>query len=185
MKQKIIYTIGHSVHEIGYFLKMLQSFGIHTLVDIRHYPGSKRFPHFNKDYLETFLSQNNIVYKHLIELGGRRKPRPDSVNTAWRLPAFRGYADHMETDTFKKAVAELETLALTNTCAYMCSEAVWWSCHRALVSDYLKAKGWKVLHIMKENKADEHPYSSAAQIVNGQLSYKAADLFNDDNERTV
>ena len=91
----------------------------------------------------------------------------------------------LNTDTFKKALAELETLALTNTCAYMCSEAVWWSCHRALVSDYLKAKGWKVLHIMKENKADEHPYSSAAQIINGQLSYTAADLFNGDNERTV
>jgi uncharacterized protein (DUF488 family) len=154
---------------------MLQSFEIELLVDIRSLPGSRKFPQFNKEELEVSLPKHNIAYYHLKELGGRRKAKKDSENTAWRLPAFRGYADYMETKDFKDAVKVLEKMAHKKRTAYMCSEAVWWSCHRSLVSDYLKVHGWTVMHIMAVNKADEHPYTSPAKIVDGKLSYKAPD----------
>jgi uncharacterized protein (DUF488 family) len=171
MSEKIIWTIGHSTHSLPEFLGMLQSFGIELLVDIRNYPGSKRFSHFNKEALEKSLPEKHIDYLHLKALGGRRKPKPDSKNTAWRVPAFKGYADYMESDAFKAAVEELEHLAEKQKTAYMCSEAVWWSCHRALVSDYLKANGWTVIHIMSVIKSMEHPYTKAASIRDGKLSY--------------
>src|SRR6476469_5677405 len=162
--QMTIYTIGHSTHAIEAFIEMLQAFKVELLADIRNFPGSRRYPHFNKENLEISLPQNGIQYKHFKELGGRRKPLPDSHNTAWRLDAFRGYADYMETNAFLNAIKELEKDAKKITTAYMCSEAVWWSCHRSLVSDYLKWKGWTVLHIMHKNKADEHPYTKPARI---------------------
>jgi uncharacterized protein (DUF488 family) len=175
---KLIYTIGHSTHSIEEFLAMLQSFNIETLADIRNFPGSKRFPHFNSDTLARSLQETGIHYQHFKALGGRRKPLKDSKNTGWRLAAFRGYADYMETPEFQQALTELQSVAESSTTAYMCSEAVWWSCHRSLVSDQLKNKGWKVLHIMKAGKADEHPYTKPARIVNGVLTYPSEDLFS-------
>jgi len=166
-----IYTIGHSTHPIEVFISMLQSFSIQLVADIRNYPGSRRYPQFNKDNLENSLQQACIKYIHLKELVGRRKPLPNSINTNWRNEAFRGYADYMQTDEFKNAVAKLEDLASTQRTAYMCSEAVWWRCHRALVSDYLKVRGWKVMHIMGVGKSEEHPYTSAAKVVNGKIMY--------------
>lgn len=174
--EKVVYSIGHSTHNIETFVAMLKSFSIKLLVDVRHFPGSRRFPHFNKENLSQSLTDNSIKYLHLVELGGRRIPKPDSKNDAWRLKQFRGYADYMETEEFQKAFAVLEKEAGKHATAYMCSEAVWWSCHRSLISDLFKVKGWKVLHIMKEHKADEHPYTSAAQIVNGHLSYSKPKL---------
>lgn len=170
-QQKIIYTIGHSTRLIEEFILLLVSFKIELLVDIRSYPGSKKYPHFNKEYLQKHLPEHSIQYQHLPELGGRRKALKDSKNDAWRNDAFRGYADYMETEDFKKGIIILEDLASRYTTAYMCSEAVWWRCHRSLVSDYLKCKGWKVLHIMAENKSEEHPYTSPAAIINSQLVY--------------
>jgi len=159
--EKIIWTIGHSTHPADEFISLLTSFQISLVVDIRNYPGSKRFPHFNKEALQIALPQNNIQYLHSKDLGGRRNPVPGSVNTRWRNTAFRGYADYMDTAAFKKAVIELENIASEETTAYMCSEAVWWSCHRSLVSDYLKIRDWKVMHIMGKGKATEHPYFSS------------------------
>ena len=150
---------------------MLHSFDIQLLADIRSMPGSDKYPQFNQSALERSLPEAGIGYKHMPGLGGRRKPRPDSVNTAWRSKAFMGYADYMETMPFKVAIAELEQLALTSRVAYMCSEAVWWRCHRSLVSDYLKINGWTVLHIMAPGKATEHPYTAPAQNVQGKLFY--------------
>ncbi|HEY8687963.1 MAG TPA: DUF488 domain-containing protein [Chitinophagaceae bacterium] len=169
--QKIIYTIGHSIRTQEEFISILQSFKIELLADIRSYPGSKRYPHFNKENLQKILPGYKIIYQHFSELGGRRKTSTDSKNTAWKNDAFRGYADYMGTEDFKKGISKLEDAALKNKTAYMCSEAVWWRCHRSMVSDYLKWKGWKVLHIMAENKSEEHPYTSPAKIVDGQLSY--------------
>lgn len=169
--QKTIWTIGHSTRTGHTFLELLQSFGIKTLVDIRRYPGSRKYPHFNADNLEAFLTQNNIRYISIIELGGRRKANANSVNTGWRLDAFKGYADYMETDEFKAAAQKLQDIALCSRTAYMCSEAVWWSCHRALVSDYLKVLGWKVMHIMGSTEATEHPFTAPAKIVSGKLNY--------------
>lgn len=167
----IIYTIGHSTRSIEEFIAMLQSFEIELLADIRRFPGSRKYPQFNKPALEAFLREANINYLHDPNLGGRRKPKPDSTNTAWRNAAFRGYADYMETDEFKTAISELEKIAAKQTVAYMCSEAVWWRCHRSLVSDYLKVKGWKVMHIMDKGKATEHPYTAPAKEVQGKLFY--------------
>lgn len=171
-ENKIIWTIGHSTRSLEEFVAMLHSFKIELIVDIRSYPGSRKFPQFNKEALEISLPQNNIEYIHLKSLGGRRKVNPDSKNTAWRHLAFRGYADYMETSVFKEGIKELEMVALTQRTAYMCSEAVWWRCHRSMVSDYLKVHGWKVMHIMGIGKEDEHPYTAPARIVDGQLSYE-------------
>lgn len=171
-ENKTIWTIGHSTHSLEEFIAMLQSSRIQLIADIRNYPGSRRYPHFNKDVLEKFLSQYNIGYVHVRTLGGRRKPNPGSKNTSWRNLAFRGYADYMETADFKTGIEQLEKMAITQRTAYMCSEAVWWRCHRSMVSDYLKAHGWKVMHIMGIGKEEEHPYTSPARIVNDELSYK-------------
>ena len=173
-----IWTIGHSTHPIEEFIEMLQSFQITLLADIRKFPGSTRYPHFNKEALEISLPATGIAYLHFKELGGRRKPHDNSRNTAWRNDAFRGYADYMQTEEFKKAIRHLETIAQKQHTCYMCSEAVWWSCHRALVSDYLKWKGWTVMHIMGINKATEHPYTKPARIAEGILRYDEPDLFS-------
>jgi len=169
--QKMIYTIGHSTRTLEEFITLLKNYDIKLLADIRSYPGSKRFPHFNKEALQKELTKQGISYQHFPALGGRRKTSKESKNTAWKNSAFRGYSDYMETDDFKNAIAELEKVAALEASAYMCSEAVWWSCHRSLVSDYLKNIGWKIIHIMGKNKIQEHPYTSAAKIVKGQLSY--------------
>ena len=95
----------------------------------------------------------------------------DSINTAWRVKAFRGYADYMETPSFKHAVLQLENIALAEHSVFMCTEAVWWSCHRSLVSDYLKVHGWTVMHIIGKEKAQEHPYTKAATVIDGNLHY--------------
>lgn len=170
-ENRTIYTIGHSTHSLKDFISMLKSFDIETLVDIRNYPGSKRYPHFNKEALEISLPENKIKYIPFKELGGRRKADPNSKNTAWRNAAFRGYADYMETPEFESAINVLQKIAAEKLTAYMCAEAVWWSCHRSMVSDYLKIREWKVLHIMNKDKSEEHPYTSAATVTNGILSY--------------
>jgi uncharacterized protein (DUF488 family) len=171
-KPKLIWTIGHSTRTIEHFLSMLQSFRIELVADIRSYPGSKRYPHFNKEQLAITLPANNIEYLHLKLLGGRRSAKPDSINTGWRNAAFRGYADYMQTEDFKQGIQHLEETASNKRTAYMCSEAVWWRCHRSLVSDYLKLKGWTVSHIMEIGKEEEHPFTSPARIVSGKLSYE-------------
>lgn len=171
MTPKNIWTIGHSTNTLDEFIAKLKSFDIELLVDIRSFPGSRRFPHFNKEALKISLPKNNIEYVHLVKLGGRRKPVADSHNTGWRMAAFRGYADYMETEDFKKTIKELEALASKKRTAFMCSEAVWWRCHRSLVSDYLKFNGWTVVHIMGVGKADEHPYTKPARVEDNHLVY--------------
>ena len=173
----VVFTIGHSTHPLDAFIAMLQSFSIAVIADVRNFPGSRRYPHFNKESLEQSLKQNGIDYLHFKELGGRRKPSPDSINTNWRNEAFRGYADYMQTAEFKNGMEKLQNLAMKKTVAYMCSEAVWWRCHRSLMSDYLKVRGWKVMHIMGVGKAEEHPYTSAARIADGELRYDGQGLF--------
>ncbi|MEO9256941.1 MAG: DUF488 domain-containing protein [Crocinitomicaceae bacterium] len=167
----IIYTIGHSTHTLEEFVEMLHSFDIKVLADIRSFPGSRKFPQFNKENLMVSIKDAGIEYMHLADLGGRRKVNKDSKNNRWRNDSFKAYADYMETDAFKIGIENLEKIALGKTTAYMCSEAVWWRCHRSMVSDYLKAKGWTVLHIMAKDKVQEHPYTSPARIVDGEVLY--------------
>ncbi len=166
-----IWTIGHSNHSLEEFLKMLKSFNIELLVDVRSYPGSNYVPHFNKENLQESMPENGIEYLHIKKLGGRRKGKKDSDNTIWRNKSFRNYADYMETTDFKQGAEKLAEAGREKRTAFMCSEAVWWRCHRSMVSDYLKAGGWEVMHIMDEDKADEHPWTSPASIVDGELVY--------------
>ena len=166
-----IWTIGHSTHNIVEFVKLLESFQIELVADIRSYPGSGRYPHFNKESLKISLDEKGIAYIHLEGLGGRRKVKKDSINDRWIHPAFRGYADYMETEPFRRSAEELEKLALEKKTVYMCAEALWWRCHRSMVSDWLKIRGWKVIHIMGIGKSEEHQYTKPARIVNGKLVY--------------
>lgn len=171
MKAHTIYTIGHSTHSITEFLNMLRSLDIKILADIRSMPGSRKFPQFNKEDLKISLEGVGIQYIHLADLGGRRKVKKDSKNNRWNNDSFRAYADYMETEEFENAIVKLENIALEHPTAYMCSEAVWWRCHRSMVSDYLKAKGWTVLHIMTIGKVQEHPFTAPARIVEGNVFY--------------
>jgi len=168
-----IWTIGHSTRTLDEFTGLLAAHGVRSLVDVRTYPGSRRFPHFNQEALAAGLAEAGIAYTHLPELGGRRRPRPDSHNTAWRNDAFRGYADYMETPEFAAGLDRLLAIAAKHSTAIMCAEAVWWRCHRGLIADALKARGVTVLHIEGPGPAAEHPYTSAARVVDGQLSYEA------------
>lgn len=166
-----LHTIGHSTRSIEEFIALLREHGIELLVDVRSIPGSRRVPQFGKEKLRASLEQAGIEYLWMPQLGGRRKTSPDSRNTAWRHPAFRGYADYMETDEFALALDELATVACAVPTAMMCAEAVWWRCHRSMIADAMKWAGFDVLHIMGPGKPVEHPWTSAARVVRGELSY--------------
>lgn len=173
LKKSSIFTIGHSTRTIGEFLELLSSFDIKIVADIRRLPGSRKFPQFDQDALKESLKENGIQYVYMEDLGGRRKADPDSKNTTWRNKSFQGYADYMETESFANGAAELAKFALEKPTAMMCSEVVWWRCHRSMVSDYFKAQGWEVLHIMALGKATEHPYTAPARVVDGKVLYTA------------
>jgi uncharacterized protein (DUF488 family) len=168
-----IWTVGHSTHPIEEFLEILQSASITAVADVRRFPGSRRYPQYNQQALADSLATAGMKYVWLPELGGRRRPRTDSPHMAWRNASFRGYADHMDTDAFEQGIDRVRALAEDGRVALMCSEALWWQCHRSLISDYLKIRGYCVIHLLAPNKHEEHPYTAAAQIVDGQLSYAA------------
>src|SRR5437870_13796202 len=168
-----VWTVGHSTRPIDELIEALKSFKIAILVEVRSYPGSRRYPQFNKANLADSLEAAGIEYVHKPQLGGRRRARKDSTNIAWRNESFRGYADYMESESFREAIEDLLELAREDRTAVMCAEVVWWRCHRALISDYLKARDIEVMHIMDANKTEPHPYTSAARIVDGKLSYGA------------
>src|ERR1044072_3835520 len=152
-----IWTIGHSTRTAEKFGEILLAHEIKVLVDVRSFPGSRRLPQFNKAELAESLRGLGIDYKHEPRLGGRRKPRADSHNTAWKNASFRAYADHMETEEFRNGIKDLLELAANARTAVMCAEALWWRCHRRLISDYLKTEGHAVIHILDKNKTQEHP----------------------------
>lgn len=167
-----VWTVGHSTRSIDEFKALLKANAIELLVDVRSFPSSRRHPHFNRDELASQLKVSGVSYLHLPSLGGRRPASANSKNTAWQNASFRGYADYMESDDFKKGVQNLLELARAHRVVIMCAESLWWKCHRSLISDALKASGHIVLHILSETKVDEHPYTSAARIENGKLTYR-------------
>jgi uncharacterized protein (DUF488 family) len=172
-RRSTIWTVGHSTRPIEEFLEILQNAAITAVADVRRFAGSRRYPQYNQQALADSLAAGGIQYVWLPELGGRRQPRPDSPHVAWRNASFRGYADYMDTHPFKQGIECLTALAEDGRVALMCSEALWWQCHRSLISDYLKIRGYCVIHLLAPNKHEEHPYTAAAQIVDGQLSYAA------------
>lgn len=143
-----LWTIGHSTRDSSEFIALLTGNRIEVLADVRHFPGSRKYPHFNVEPLRTALREAGVGYEPFPELGGRRKVLPDSPNTAWRHPAFRGYADYMQTEAFHAGIERLKALASRQRTAIMCAEAVWWRCHRRIIADYLLARGEQVFHIL-------------------------------------
>lgn len=167
-----IWTVGHSTRSGEDFAEILKAHEIELLVDVRSFPGSRRYPQFNRSAMVESLATVGIQYRHEPRLGGRRTPRADSHNTAWRNASFRAYADHMESDDFREGVEELLELAASARLAVMCAESLWWRCHRSLIADYLKAAGHTVIHILDKTKTEEHPFTSAARIIDGELTYR-------------
>ena len=173
-----IWTIGHSTRDLEDFLQLLDKNEIELVADVRSLPGSRKLPQFNSEELEKSLEGSGIGYTLIKKLGGRRKVRKDSPHTVWRHKAFRGYADYMETNDFREGLDELIELGGKRRTAFMCSEAVWWRCHRSMIADQLKADGAEVIHIMDAKNA-EHPYTSAATIKNGKLIYGSGEAESD------
>ncbi|MEO5739433.1 MAG: DUF488 domain-containing protein [Vicinamibacterales bacterium] len=170
-----IWTIGHSTRTADEFLELLRANAIDGLADVRTIPRSRRHPHFGRDVLEARVKAEGIAYRHFAELGGLRKPRVDSPNGAWKNAGFRGYADHTMTAQFAAAVDDLLRFGEDRNVAVMCAEAVWWQCHRMLLSDALVAREVDVQHIMSLRggaSVQPHRLTPFAQIrEDGQVWY--------------
>jgi uncharacterized protein (DUF488 family) len=165
-----IWTIGHSTRSADEFVDMLRANHIGGLADVRTIPRSRRHPHFGREALESRLRKEGIEYRHFAGLGGLRKPQRDSPNSGWKNQSFRGYADYMMTPEFEAAVEELLQFAEQRPVAVMCAEAVWWRCHRMLLSDALLARGVEVQHIMSvrgSSAVQPHRFTPFAQIRSG------------------
>ena len=174
-----IFTIGHSTRSAEDFIALLRRAGVKRVYDIRTYPGSRRYPHFNAEPLAELLRSRGIEYGHHPELGGRRRPSPDAPPSAWRNEGFRGYAEYMRTNEFRSGIDALIQSSQQIPTAIMCSEAVPWRCHRTMVSDALVARGVHVEHIL-DAKTSRHTMTTFAVIENGEVSYPAGEL--DQNE---
>lgn len=171
------YTIGHSTRTLDELVSALRSFGVQTLVDIRTVPRSRHVPQFNQETLSRTLPGRGIRYRHIKALGGLRKPRADSRNTAWRNASFRGFADYMGTPEFSSALEEVRALARERgPVALMCAEAVPWRCHRSLVADALIARGDTVIDIMAPGKGAPHVLTPWAKVNGGNVTYPGPPL---------
>lgn len=170
-----VWTVGHSTRPLAEFLDLLAQDEIEAVADVRRYPGSRRWPHFAREPLAQALGKRGLAYMWLPELGGRRTPRADSPNTAWRSASFRGYADYMATEAFAEGLDRLVNVACGLRTAIMCAESLWWRCHRGLIADVLRWYKFEVIHILGPGSTAPHPYTAAARIVGGRLSYSAAD----------
>jgi uncharacterized protein (DUF488 family) len=166
-----LWTIGHSRRSTQQFIDILQSWHIEALADVRRFPVSARFPHFSQMQLFKSLAKAGIGYVAFTELGGRRRPVPNSPNTLWRNESFRGFADYMMTPPFRQGIQRLLELAQRKPTAILCAEALWWRCHRSLIADYLQAQGVKVIHIFDSKRTEEHPRRASARLVDGKLIY--------------
>jgi uncharacterized protein (DUF488 family) len=174
-----VFTIGHSTRTIAEFVALLRQAAVDLLIDVRSVPRSRTNPQFNADALAEALVGAGITYRHLPALGGlrhRTKGAMPSPNTLWRVAAFRNYADYAATDAFRMGLDELRALARDHCCAIMCAEAVWWRCHRRIITDYLLAEGVPVEHIMGRNKVDPAKLTPGVRsLPDGTLVYPATE----------
>ncbi len=169
-KSLTIWTIGHGTRNSEEFVHMLQEAGIQCLVDVRSYPGSRRNPQFSREELTALLSKHGIVYQWEGEsLGGFRKPKADSKHVALRNEGFRGYADYMESESFKAGIFALIARAEKSRIALMCAESLPWRCHRSLISDYLVMRGVKAVHLVAQGKTQEHALNPIARVRDGAM----------------
>ena len=174
---KIVYTLGHSNRSINEFISILMKLKVNVLIDVRRWPSSKKYPHFNLDYLSRTLSNYSIEYIWINELGGYRKFNIDvpdyGIAKCFESEGFRAYATYITRNVNVKKWLELLTnLAMNCLCVVMCSEKFPWYCHRKILSDYLVVKGFRVLHYIDENSVIEHKLSKCAKIVNNELDYE-------------
>lgn len=168
----MILTVGHGTASADEFASLLRDAGVSTLVDIRRYPGSRRHPQFNQGEMERWLPAEGIEYRWMEALGGRRSGRPDSDNVGLRNDQFRAYADYMVGDRFRNGVAELLELAERGSVAVMCSESVWWRCHRRLLADHLiLVEGAPVEHLMHDGRTGPHPVTAEARRDGNRVVY--------------
>lgn len=166
-----IWTVGHSTLAFDDFVALLGQHRIEAILDVRRFPGSRRYPWFAREALADSLPTLGIRYLWLPQLGGRRRARAGSPNTGWRNASFQGYADHLESAEFAEGLAATLAMAARHRSALMCAEALWWRCHRALVADVLKLRGIEVRHILGPGEATLHPWTSPARVVDGRLVY--------------
>jgi uncharacterized protein (DUF488 family) len=169
-----VFTVGHSNRSLDAFIAILKAHGIERLADVRTIPRSRHNPQFNAEALEGSLREVGISYTRLPRLGGLRRPRKDSRNLAWRNDSFRGYADYMETADFETGLEELLALARKRRTAIMCAEALYYRCHRSLISDALVSRGVETVHLMSDTKTAEHRPTPFMKIENGRATYPAA-----------
>jgi uncharacterized protein (DUF488 family) len=176
-----IYTIGHSNLSFEQFALLLKEHEIRLVADIRRFPSSKKFPHFNRLVLCELLAAENIDYLWLEALGGRRHTEKDieSVNVGLKSIGFRNYADYMSTDGFGSAVQQLLSAASEQRTAIMCAEKLYWKCHRSLLSDYLVSRGIEVIHIMDAGRSSSHQLSSYAVVTESGVIYPSQEQNND------
>jgi len=166
------YTMGFSNRTWEQTVEILDAFTIQRLVDIRTLPGSKHTPQFNLEHLKEALPPLGIEYVHVKALGGLRKPLKDSsVNAAWQNASFRGYADYMQTPEFEASLANLIQMIKEKVTVYCCTEAVFWRCHRELVSDALLARGFRIGHIFTAEKVQEHKLTKFARTTGTRVTY--------------
>jgi uncharacterized protein (DUF488 family) len=166
-----IFTVGHSNLSADSFFAVLDRGGVRAIADVRLIPASRRHPHFGREALRDACAERGLGYDWMRDLGGRRRPRPDSPHVAWQVDAFRGYADYAETETFATALAALEAAAEERPTAVMCAEAKWWQCHRRLIADHLLVKGWRVLHVMGGGEPRLHALSEIARVEGARIMY--------------
>jgi uncharacterized protein (DUF488 family) len=171
-----IWTVGHSNHPLEKFVGILKAHGIERLIDVRRFPMSRKWPHFNAGSLAASLSAEGIEYSGMPELGGRRKPRPDSPHTAWRAGAFRGYADFMDSPEFEESLGRAIALAGERRSAIMCAEALPWRCHRSILSDVFLVRGWEVREILNEKDARPRKLPAFARVEGDRVIYDRGEL---------
>lgn len=164
MAQRTLFTIGHSTHPWAEFIALLKTWKIEELVDVRTLPRSRAFPWFTKQRMARALPKVGIAYAHVPALGGLRRPRKESVNTGWRNARFRAYADAMQTAEFEKGIRELNERRKQRRVCVMCSEALWWRCHRRMIADAEVARGIPVKHIMGATSATPHELTAFAVV---------------------
>ncbi|HEX2781592.1 MAG TPA: DUF488 domain-containing protein [Gemmatimonadaceae bacterium] len=165
-----VWTIGHSTRESDAFVALLQRERIERLWDVRAFPMSRRYPHFNRETLSVTLREVGIDYEHAPQLGGRRSLPKTAPPSAWRNAGFKAYAAYMATDEFRTALAGLRRAAAEKRTTIMCAEAVHWRCHRGLISDALVAAGDEVLHI-GDSGVTPHALTSFAVVSDGEVRY--------------
>jgi uncharacterized protein (DUF488 family) len=168
----VIFTVGHSTRSLDELIMLLRRHGVALVADVRSMPRSRRHPHFAAEALAQSLPEAGLAYRHVPGLGGMRRPRPDSINTAWRHQGFQGFADYMQTPAFEQSLDELvRTAEVGGPAAIMCAEAVWWRCHRQLIADAIVARGLDVRHIVNAGAARLHELSELAVIRDGRVIY--------------